>query len=182
MMGRSQFEALYQETIVPLRRYLSNMIGDRTMIDDITQEAYLRLLRRAPEKLATGQLKKYLFTTATNIVRDQWRKDKLQEDWSSAEYEKQVAPISFDYDIVANNIHLAATMSRLPIMSRSLLWLAYVEGFSHCDIASTMGIKTKSVKVMLFRARQSFITAYNELKSTYVEIQGCRKSAIVKKP
>ena len=37
---------------------------------------------------------------------------------------------------------------------RSLLWLAYVEGCSHREIAEVMGIKPASVKVLLSRARE----------------------------
>jgi RNA polymerase sigma-70 factor (ECF subfamily) len=39
---------------------------------------------------------------------------------------------------------------------RSLLWLAYIEGYSHKEIADIMGLKAKSVRVLLFRLRTSF--------------------------
>jgi RNA polymerase sigma-70 factor (ECF subfamily) len=38
---------------------------------------------------------------------------------------------------------------------RSLLWLAYVEGFDHREIAAARGVQEKSVRVLLFRARQA---------------------------
>jgi RNA polymerase sigma-70 factor (ECF subfamily) len=34
------------------------------------------------------------------------------------------------------------------------LWLAYAHGSSHRDIASTVGVKAASVKLLLFRARR----------------------------
>lgn len=37
---------------------------------------------------------------------------------------------------------------------RALLWLAYVEGESHEEIASSLGVGRRGVKVMLFRARR----------------------------
>src|SRR5882762_10483101 len=37
---------------------------------------------------------------------------------------------------------------------RALLWLAHVEGSSHEEIGEALGVKEKSVKVMLFRARK----------------------------
>jgi RNA polymerase sigma-70 factor (ECF subfamily) len=37
---------------------------------------------------------------------------------------------------------------------RALLWLAYVEGQSHNDIAVSLGLSRRSVKVLLFRARR----------------------------
>jgi RNA polymerase sigma-70 factor (ECF subfamily) len=35
-----------------------------------------------------------------------------------------------------------------------MLWLAYAHGSSHRDIASTIGVKVASVKLLLFRARR----------------------------
>jgi DNA-directed RNA polymerase specialized sigma24 family protein len=36
-----------------------------------------------------------------------------------------------------------------------LLWLAYVEGFDHREIAAAKGVAEKSVRVLLFRARKA---------------------------
>jgi RNA polymerase sigma-70 factor (ECF subfamily) len=35
-----------------------------------------------------------------------------------------------------------------------VLWLAYAQGESHRDIADTLGMKTGSIKLLLFRARR----------------------------
>jgi RNA polymerase sigma-70 factor (ECF subfamily) len=35
-----------------------------------------------------------------------------------------------------------------------LLWLAYAQGHAHSEIAETLGVKTASVKLLLFRARR----------------------------
>jgi RNA polymerase sigma-70 factor (ECF subfamily) len=35
-----------------------------------------------------------------------------------------------------------------------MLWLAYAEGASHCEIAEVLGLKPGSLRVMLFRARR----------------------------
>ena len=37
---------------------------------------------------------------------------------------------------------------------RSLLWLAYAQGWSHAEIAASLGVKRASLKAMLHRARQ----------------------------
>jgi len=44
--------------------------------------------------------------------------------------------------------------SELKPQERALLWLAHVEGSSHEEIGEALDVKTKSVKVMLFRARK----------------------------
>ena len=42
----------------------------------------------------------------------------------------------------------------LKTQEQTLLWLAYVEGFDHREIALALQLREKSVRVMLFRARK----------------------------
>ena len=49
---------------------------------------------------------------------------------------------------------LARAMLKLTPRERAMLWLAYAHGSSHRDIASTVGVKAASVKLLLFRARR----------------------------
>ena len=45
-------------------------------------------------------------------------------------------------------------MADLSPRDRQMLWLAYVEGSSHTEIAAALGLRTASIRSMLFRARQ----------------------------
>ena len=49
---------------------------------------------------------------------------------------------------------LRRAMSRLKPRERELLWLAYAQGSSHREIAACLGLRTGSVKLLLFRARR----------------------------
>jgi RNA polymerase sigma-70 factor (ECF subfamily) len=42
---------------------------------------------------------------------------------------------------------------------RELLWLAYVERFSHFEIAAMLNLKAQSVRPLLSRARHAFAEA-----------------------
>jgi RNA polymerase sigma-70 factor (ECF subfamily) len=42
----------------------------------------------------------------------------------------------------------------LKVRERQLLWLAYVEGSNHKEIAQLTGLRHKSVRLLLFRARR----------------------------
>jgi RNA polymerase sigma factor (sigma-70 family) len=45
-------------------------------------------------------------------------------------------------------------LARMKPRERALLWLAYAQGASHREIASVLGLKTGSIKLLLFRARR----------------------------
>ena len=45
-------------------------------------------------------------------------------------------------------------LGRLKPRERAMLWLAYANGSSHAEIADVLGLKTGSIKLLLFRARR----------------------------
>jgi RNA polymerase sigma-70 factor (ECF subfamily) len=45
-------------------------------------------------------------------------------------------------------------MQALKPRARQLLWLAYVEGMSHAEIAAVTGLSALSIRLLLFRARR----------------------------
>ena len=49
---------------------------------------------------------------------------------------------------------LRRAMTHLKPRERALLWLAYAQGSSHKEIAQSLGLRTGSVKLLLFRARR----------------------------
>jgi RNA polymerase sigma-70 factor (ECF subfamily) len=57
----------------------------------------------------------------------------------------------------ARRLDLHRAMERLKPRERSMLWLAYAQGWSHEEIASAIGVKTASMKAMLHRARQRLV-------------------------
>ena len=48
---------------------------------------------------------------------------------------------------------MASVFDRLGAQERAILWLAHVEEMSHKEIGAILGVKEKSVRVMVFRAR-----------------------------
>jgi RNA polymerase sigma-70 factor (ECF subfamily) len=57
-------------------------------------------------------------------------------------------------DQAARRTDLQRAMLSLKPRERMLLWLAYGQGESHREIAQALGLKTGSIKLLLFRARR----------------------------
>ena len=55
---------------------------------------------------------------------------------------------------------------RLKPRERALLWLAYANGSSHHEIADVLGLKTGSIKLLLFRARRKLAAALQRQVTT----------------
>ena len=105
-------------------------------------------------------MKAYLYKIATHLITDHWRRKKREQSWivNAHSHEDAKQGLSGDRIDPAGAVILGRDMSRILLelkpMERSLLWLAYAEGSEHREIAVALGLKEKSIRVLLFRARQ----------------------------
>jgi RNA polymerase sigma-70 factor, ECF subfamily len=156
-MDEDAFRLFYDRTARPVWAYLSRMSGDPRLADDLLQEAYYRFLRANVAHESDAHRRNYLFRIATNLVRDVRRRPRVDGTVRAKDGETldHADPQSAD---VANGaicrLDLARSMARLKPRERDLLWMAYAQGSSHKEIAETLGLKTASIKLLLFRARR----------------------------
>ncbi len=144
---QAEFEAFYLRTARTLHGYLCRLSGDPATADELLQEAYIRMLR--VPAMDEAARKAYLYQTATNLLRDRWRRIKREKKW-------------WDLNVVSEHVHqnfnlpvdMASIFDALTVQERAILWLAHVEELSHREIGMVLGVKEQSVKVMVFRARE----------------------------
>jgi RNA polymerase sigma-70 factor (ECF subfamily) len=146
-MDEDGFRLFYERTARPLFAYLLRVSGQRHLADDLLQEAYYRLLSAKLPAMDEAETKNYLFRIATNLLRDRWRRT---EDVRVSDTVETAAPEQ--HPEVQTDVRIA--FEQLKPRERQLLWLAYVEGANHKEIASFTGLRTGSIKLLLFRARR----------------------------
>lgn len=162
-MDEEAFRAFYELTARPLWAYLARTTGDNRLADDLLQEAYYRLLRVRTPLASDDHRRHYLFRIATNLVRDHWRRPKVEQQIDMSQPGAEPASDASDGSA---RIDLARAMNRLKPRERSLLWLAYAQGWSHEEIAASLGLKTASLKCLLHRARRRLFGLMNESRRT----------------
>lgn len=149
-MDEESFHAFYEQTARNLRGYLRSMLNDQTMVDDLLQESYLRLLNaKLPASTEPGHRKNYLYRIATNLVHDHRRSRKLDElpDDLTAAMSETTQDTAHD---------IAHAFRRLKSKDRNILWMAYVECFNHKEIAEVLRLGVASIRPTLARARARF--------------------------
>jgi RNA polymerase sigma-70 factor (ECF subfamily) len=151
-LGEEEFERFHARTAAALWAYLRRLGGDPALADDVLQESYVKFLGRVDPASAECEKRAYLFRIATNLLRDRWRQDRRETLGLSAllgrwEERSREADASLRMD-------LESAFHRLEPRERAILWLAYVEGYDHREIAGIVGVKEGSVRVLLFRARR----------------------------
>jgi len=148
IMNERDFHAFYHRTAGPLRGYAARVLGSVTDADDILQDAYLRFLRKPPPTDDPDQMRAYLFRIASNLMADRWRKRRRERPEESAP-----TPVSPQAD-VALGIDMARVFEQLKPQQRQMMWMAYVEGADHREIAAALSLGERSVRVLLSRARR----------------------------
>ena len=151
-MDEDTFRAFYDRTARPLWAYLARITGDRQAADDLLQESYYRLLRARVTHDDETHRRHYLFKIATNLARDGYRRKAAAPEIAAASSEVEPAdPVSPER--AEARLDLSRAFGRLKRRERELLWLAYAQGSSHAEIGTALGLKTGSIKPLLFRAR-----------------------------
>jgi RNA polymerase sigma-70 factor, ECF subfamily len=155
-MDEDAFRAFYDRTARALWNYLSRMTGDPQTADDLLQESYYRFLRSRGAWESEAHRRAYLFRIATNLVRDGQRRGRRAHIVSLPDDDREMADVSGANhgETAVRRTDLRRAMGRLRPRERALLWLAYGQGHAHTEIAETLGVKTASVKLLLFRARR----------------------------
>ena len=147
-LDEPEFAAFHAGSARALRAYVFRVIGHASDADDIVQEAFLRMLRTELPSKDEEHLRRYLYRVASNLIVDRWRRRKFEE---GGEMKQEPALPRPHYE---DDATVAKIFDELKPRDRALLWLAYVEGESHDEIATSLGVGRRGVKVMLFRARR----------------------------
>lgn len=128
----------------PLAGWCAALVGDRDAAHDIASEAFTRLLSRW---LTVHDPKGYLYVTATNLVRDRWRRE--QRDRKLYQRLEQTTPTSTP----AADPWLRDLVERLPDRMRMPVLLHYYADMSIAEVAGALHRPEGTIKRILFDAR-----------------------------
>jgi RNA polymerase sigma-70 factor, ECF subfamily len=151
-MDEEAFRAFYDRTARVLHAYLSRVTGDSQLADDLLQDTYYRFLRGRTNYQSEAHRRNALFHIASNLVRDTFRRRRTTPATVTAT-DIELGDASSGAR-AEQKTDVRRAFARLRPRDRELLWLAYAQGSTHQEIADTLGLKTGSIKLLLFRARR----------------------------
>jgi RNA polymerase sigma-70 factor (ECF subfamily) len=123
--------------------------------EDLTQETFvevIRSIRRFRNEAPIGiWIRRIAISKALMFLRSAWhsRGQSLDDEWEEVERTDIGATVRPD-----QAIDLDAALGSLPPVSRAVVWLHDVEGFTHKEIAELMGKTESFSKSQLSRAYQ----------------------------
>ncbi len=144
----------------PVFRLIRRIVGDREEARDLTQDLFVRLLRRpGPIK---GETKPYVMraalNTALNARRDRKRSAEAIDRLRQASEEP--APTSIDpiQDVDRSRARVAGAVEQLSEKQREAVTLRFYGELTLAQIAAAMNISEGSVRVHLARGLQNLRT------------------------
>lgn len=139
-----------------VRRFFSRRLRDGADVEDLTQEVFARLLKRA-ELGEIANIEGYLFHTAANLLRERARKaarrpgDDPGLDPDLAESVEDFSPerILLGREAYARMVE---ALQELPERARTIFVLNRFEELSASEIARRLGVSVSTVEKDMMRA------------------------------
>jgi RNA polymerase sigma-70 factor (sigma-E family) len=138
--------ALYTAHWRYLVRLAVLLVDDVASAEDVVQDAFIALHRRAGALRDPDAALAYLRTSVLNLSRSVLRRRQVARKHLRVAEPEATAPA--DHDVLLRDEHRAAlaAVRRLPRHQREVLILRYWSGLSERDIARALGISPGSVK------------------------------------
>jgi RNA polymerase sigma-70 factor (ECF subfamily) len=135
---------LWNDHYAQLAGWCAMLVGDRDAANDIAAEAFARLLSKW---FTVHDPKGYLYVTASNLVRDRWRRE--QRDRTLQARPEETTAVSTP----ACDPWMRDLVERLPERLRTPVLLRFWADMSVAEIAAALHKPEGTIKRMLFDAR-----------------------------
>jgi RNA polymerase sigma factor (sigma-70 family) len=142
--GRARFDDLYAAHAPDARRVAYLLVGNRQTAEDITQDAFIRVLGRFGNLRKPEAFRSYLMRTVVSLTKNHHRRRSLERAHTQTVPTEAPAPSERDDDLLD-------ALRKLPERQRVALVLRYCEDLSEKDAADIMQTTPKAVKSLVTR-------------------------------
>lgn len=163
-----QVEALYLQYRQSLLNYLTGIMpGGRQDAQEILHETYIRLLRHNDLERLEENPRAYIFTIATNLVRDSLRRGKSRKEDAHTDAEdcelateapSPLRSVSWQQSVA----QLKQALLQLKPQTRQIFLLSRFEELTYPEIAEQLKLSSRTVERHMSKASQTLRDALGE--------------------
>lgn len=156
---KEAFEALYQENLGLIYRYVYSKVGNREEAEDLTSHIFIKAARHFDQTYNAQRTRSWLFQVARTTVVDYWRafyrtatsslEALIEVGWEEpveAGEEDRLSEFSSSANLVQ------CLLQALSERDREVLTCRFLLGLSVRETAARMGLEEGNIKTMQFRA------------------------------
>ncbi len=169
------FEKLFSRYRGPIRAYVSRILADADLAEDVTQEVFISALRRLPDTERPIAFKPWIYQIARNACIDELRRARRnlevplehQREWPDREPELVSRDPGPELAIESKQQleDLRGAFRGVSDLHNRILVLRELEGLSYRELGARLGMSRPVVESTLFRARRRLAEEYAELIS-----------------
>ncbi len=154
------FEAIYDEHVVPIYRFIHARVGNRPDAEDLTAQVFMRAVEQLDTSRDRGQVTAWLYRVSQNLIADYWRAlyrlpvigtEHVAPGWEPAA--PDATPSAHGeaaQDTAAARVR--SLLRSLPERYAQVLELRFLERLSVAETATRMGVSPGNAKVLQYRA------------------------------
>jgi len=145
-----------------MRGYFRAKFSDASLVDDLCQETYLRLLNNLPALKEPMKLKNFVLKVSYHVMQDHFRERyHRQEEFSPTDVAGADRDPTFTENIyshtpmanIPEKMDMKKALAGLPDKTRQILLLR-ADGYKFEEIAEEIGISTSGVKMQARRGME----------------------------
>jgi RNA polymerase sigma factor (sigma-70 family) len=144
------FEEFFRAEHPRLFRALCLMVGDRHQAEDIAQVAFLRLYERWDRVSAMDNPQGYLYRTAMNEFRNQYRRAVR-----ATKRALMTGPPDDAFKVIDDHDAVVRALQDLVPQQRAAIVLTSLLGYSSEEAGEMLGLAASTVRVLGARAREA---------------------------
>lgn len=149
-------------------RYCRQVLRDRTLCEDMTQDVFLKVLKQAKKFRGDGSFKAWLFTIARNEARDALRRRKGQPARLDDEARPDVEPAdprSAEQSAAGRQgiAQALAALATLPVTAQETIWLGRFEFDNYEELGRALDCSAGTARVRMHRALAQLNAAWTRL-------------------
>jgi RNA polymerase sigma-70 factor, ECF subfamily len=161
-MAGAGFDEFFGRHYDDLARTLTIALGDRSLAEEATQEAFTRALKHWRRVGQFDQPTSWLYVVAMNHVRDGWRRARRQPRW-----DESLVPGPDVGGRVTTAVSVREAIATLPDRQREAVVLRYLADLSLAEVAEAMGCAVGTVKATLHHALRDLRVELEEDDDAY---------------
>ena len=149
--------------------FAQRMLGDRATAEDVVQDTYLSLWRKAGDWTPQARVSTWLYRVARNAALDRLRRLKPTVDPEDVTLIDSGPAPDRRLDDAATADGVRAALDALPERQRTAIVLVHYEGLSGADASAALDISVEALESLLARGRRALRQA---LADRRVELLG----------
>ncbi len=154
------FKELMTKFKIPLYRYIMTMVRNDELAEELTQDTFVKIYFKIGT-MRTDNLKSWMYTIATNLVRSEFRKKRIKAVFSLSdvnELEMSYTESTDEKDFVWSLI------SELPEKYRTPIIMKEINSFTFEEISGILKKPIGTIKTLVFRGKSRMKKRFDELR------------------